>query len=190
MSKIQIILGSTRQNRLSEKVGKWLLKLLNEKENIEAEILDLREYPLPFYNEPAPAAALNRNYSNPEVQKWSQKVMEGDGYIIISPEYNHSFPAVLKNALDSLYSEWNHKPVGIVSYGGVGGARSIEHLRGVLSVLDMIALSKHLTIFNAHQIFENDQPQIDEKLAQFADTLIKDLIDYTELFKEFRAKRS
>lgn len=186
MSKIQIILGSTRQNRLSEKVGKWLLKLLNEKPNIEAEILDLREYPLPFYDEALPAAALNRQYSSPEVQKWSQKVMEGDGYIIISPEYNHSFPAVLKNALDSLYSEWNHKPVGLVSYGGVGGARSIEHLRGVLSVLDMIALSKHLTIFNAYQIFGGDQPQIDEHLTQFAEAMLKDLLMYTDQFKKFR----
>lgn len=114
--KIKIILGSTRENRFSDKPGKWVLEQIKKHQNVEAEILDLRKYNLPFYDE---------TKKNENVEEFVKKIEAADGFIIIAPEYNHSLPAVLKNALDWCYEKWNYKPVAFVGYGGVGAARSI-----------------------------------------------------------------
>lgn len=149
MLKIQIILGSTRQNRFGDKPARWIYEETKKKAGVEAELLDLRDYPLPFFNEPMSPTMLKGNYSNEIAKKWAKKIGEADGYIIIPPEYNHGYPAVLKNALDYPYSEWNNKPVGFISYGGVGGARSVEQLRQVAIELQMAPIrnSVHIPAF-------------------------------------------
>ncbi len=135
---VKIILGSTRQNRFSDKPGAWILAEMRKKEGIDAELLDLRDYPLPFFDEPmSPAMIKNGEYPNEVVRKWALKIREADAFIIVTPEYNHGTSGVLKNALDSVYAEWNNKPVGFVSYGGVGGARSVEQLRLIAVELQM-----------------------------------------------------
>lgn len=127
--KIKIILGSTRENRFSDKAGNWVLEQIKKHQDVEAEILDLRDYNLPFYDE---------TKENDNVKKFIKKIEEADGFIIIAPEYNHGIPAVLKNALDWAYEEWNYKPVAFVGYGSAGAARSIEQLRLVAIELRMI----------------------------------------------------
>lgn len=138
MLKIKIILGSTRPSRFSDKPGAWIFEEAKKKDGVEAELLDLRDYPLPFYNEPtSPAAVKDGAYPNDIAKKWAAKIGEADGFIIVTPEYNHGTSGVLKNALDYIYAEWNDKPVGFVAYGGVGGARAVEQLRGVVIELQM-----------------------------------------------------
>lgn len=144
--KIQIIVGSTRQQRFSEKPAEWILGLAKNKEGMETELLDLRDWPLPFFNEPMGPTALKGKYSDEVATRWAEKVNEADGYIIVTPEYNHGYPAVLKNALDYAYQEWNNKPVGFVSYGGVGGARSVEQLRQVAIELQMAPIRNAILI--------------------------------------------
>lgn len=137
MIKIHIIIGSTRQQRFSEKPARWIYEEAKNKEEVEVGLLDLRDYPLAFFNEPTSPSSMKGEYSDPIARKWVQKIGEADAFIIVTPEYNHGYPAVLKNALDYAYTQWNNKPVGFVSYGGVAGARSVEQLRQVAIELQM-----------------------------------------------------
>ena len=147
MLKIKIILGSTRQQRFSDKPGNWIYKEAKKKNGIDAEILDLRDYQLPFFNEPmSPGMIKDGVYPNEIARKWADKIREADAFIIVTPEYNHGISGVLKNALDYIYAEWNNKPVGFVAYGGVGGARAVEHLRGVAIELQMAPIRNAIHI--------------------------------------------
>jgi len=139
--RIKIILGSTRQSRFSDKPGSWILEQAKNREGAEVELLDLRDYPMPFYDEPiSPAMVKDGAYQNEVVKKWAAKIREADAFIIVTPEYNHGTSGVLKNALDSVYAEWNNKPVSFVSYGGVGGTRAVEQLRTVAIELQMVPI--------------------------------------------------
>lgn len=114
--KIKIILGSTRHNRFGDKPANWIYEETKKKSGVLAELLDLRDYPMPFFDEPMGPAMLKENYSHESVKKWAAKIKESDAFIVVTPEYNHGYPAVLKNAIDSIFPEWNDKPVGFVSY--------------------------------------------------------------------------
>ena len=139
--KIKVIMGSTRENRFSDKPALWIFNFLKEIKEIEAELLDLRDYPMPFFNSKlTPKQIKDGNYGNEMVNTWSDKIKEADAFIIVTPEYNHGYPAVLKNALDWLFYEWNNKPVGFVSYGTQAGARSVEQLRQVAIELQMLPI--------------------------------------------------
>lgn len=135
--KVKVIMGSTRQNRFSEKPARWIFEEAKKLEGVEIELLDLRDYPMPFFESPVSPSMAQGKYENETVQKWSEKINDGDAFIIVTPEYNHGYPAVLKNALDVIYPEWNRKPVGFVSYGSAVGARSVEQLRQVAVELQM-----------------------------------------------------
>jgi NAD(P)H-dependent FMN reductase len=147
MIKIQVILGSTREGRFSEKPGAWIMGELKKLEGVEAELLDLRQYPMPFYEEAKMTSELKGHYKSEAATRWAKKIGEGDAFIIIAPEYNHGYPAVLKNAIDYGYSGgWAKKPAGFISYGGAGGVRSVEQLRQSLIILDMVPIQKAITI--------------------------------------------
>ena len=133
---VKVIIGSTRPKRFSEKPAHWIYQEAKMRDGLDVDLLDLRDYPLPFFDE-APQVLRTGEYVNPVATRWAQQVREGDGYVIVSPEYNHGYPAVLKNALDYVYTAWNNKPVGFVSYGGVGGARGVQQLRQVAIELQM-----------------------------------------------------
>ena len=135
--KIKVIVGSTRANRFSEKPAQWIFEEAKKRANLDVELLDLREYPLPFFEEAMPPGMAKDGYTNPVVVRWRDKVREADGFIICTPEYNHGYPAVLKNALDHVYFAWSRKAVAFVSWGGAGGTRSVEQLRLVTIELDM-----------------------------------------------------
>ena len=124
MIKIGIILGSTRPNRSGEQVATWVHDLASRRSDAEFELLDLRDYPLPHLDEPLPPSM--GQYQNEHTKRWSATVASFDGFVMVTPEYNHSTSAVLKNALDYLYAEWNNKAAGFVSYGLAGGARAAE----------------------------------------------------------------
>jgi NAD(P)H-dependent FMN reductase len=133
--KIAIIIGSTRDSRFGDKPAKWVHEFAAARDDIEVEIVDLKEWPLPFFNEVASNAwAPTQNEIG---QRWQKKVAEFDGYIFVTPEYNRSIPAALKNALDFSYPEWNKKAAAVVGYGSVGGARAVEHLRTIAVELQM-----------------------------------------------------
>jgi len=147
--KIQIIVGTTRQGRFSEKAASYIYQEAKTRKEIEAEIVDLRDYPMPFFDEPTSPAmfeVMKHEYTNEFVKKWLAKIAEADGYIIITAEYNHGYPAVLKNAIDYRFKEWNKKSVGFVSYGSSGGARSIEQLQQVVIELGMVPIKNAVQI--------------------------------------------
>jgi len=144
--KIKVIMGSTRQNRFSEKPAQWIFEEAKKLEGVEAELLDLRDYPMPFFDDPMSPSMAKGQYSNEVVKRWANKINEGDAFIIVTPEYNHGYSAVLKNALDVIYPEWNRKPVGFVSYGSALGARSVEQLRQVAVELQMVPIRNAIHI--------------------------------------------
>jgi NAD(P)H-dependent FMN reductase len=152
MPHIQIILGSTRQGRLSEPIGKWLLANVNGTADATFEIVDLLDFDLPLFNETILPAA--QKYQNEYSKKWSAKISQADGYIFITPEYNHGTSAALKNAIDFLYMEWKYKPVAFVGYGTVGGVRAIEQLVGVAVGVNMFPLSNQVHIYEPWNAFD------------------------------------
>lgn len=125
--KIGVIIGSTREGRFADKAADWILDLAQKREDIDVELIDLRDHPLPFFED-----AMSPAYGpseNPQVQAWQEKVASLDGYIFTAAEYNRGPTAVLKNALDYAYREWNNKPAAFVGYGGAGATRAVEQLR-------------------------------------------------------------
>jgi NAD(P)H-dependent FMN reductase len=125
--KIAVIISTTRATRFGEKPAKWIHEIAAARGDMSVELIDLRDYPMPFFDEPA--SNLWMPSKNEVAQRWQKKVAEFDGYIFVTAEYNRGIPAVLKNALDYAYPEWNRKAAACVGYGSVGAARSIEHLR-------------------------------------------------------------
>lgn len=136
--KIAIIIGSTRKARFADKPAAWLLEEVKKRDDLEVELLDLRDFDLPLFDEVA--SNLWVPSSDERAVAWQNKIAEFDGYIFLTPEYNHSINGALKNALDQAYKEWNRKPAAAMGYGGVGAARAIEHLRGIAIELQMVPL--------------------------------------------------
>src|SRR5882762_4407559 len=133
--KIAVIISTTRATRFGERPAKWIYDLASARADMNVELIDLREYPMPFFDEPASNAWVPSK--NEVAQRWQKKVAEFDGYIFVTAEYNRGVPAVLKNALDYAYPEWNKKPAAFVGYGSVGAARAIEQLRLIAVELQM-----------------------------------------------------
>ncbi|HEX4215677.1 MAG TPA: NAD(P)H-dependent oxidoreductase [Candidatus Dormibacteraeota bacterium] len=144
MIRIGIILGSTRPNRNGEQVATWVHDIAARRGDAEFELIDLRDYPLPHLDEPLPPSV--GQYEHRHTREWSDKIASFDGFVMVTPEYNHSTSGVLKNALDYLYAEWNDKAVGFVSYGFVGGARAVEHLRLVCAELQMAGVRQQVAV--------------------------------------------
>lgn len=134
--KIALIVGSTRPTRFADKPAQWMLKQAQARDDMTVELVDLRDYPLPFFDEMA--SNLWMPSAGAEAQKWQKKLAEFDGYIFVVAEYNRSITGVLKNALDQAYVEWNRKPMGAFAYGAMGGTRALEHLRTIAVELQMV----------------------------------------------------
>ena len=133
--KIGIILSTTREGRFADKPAAWLQDLVASRTDLSFELVDLRDYPLPMYD--WPSSPVRMPIDLPDVIAWRNKVASLDGFIFITAEYNHSIPAVLKNAIDHVFIEWQRKPAAFVGYGNAGGARAIEHLRSIIIELQM-----------------------------------------------------
>jgi NAD(P)H-dependent FMN reductase len=144
MLKIGIILGSTRPGRNGKAVADWVVQIASQRDDAEFELIDLLDYPLPHLDEPFPPAL--HQYQGEHTRRWAEKIAAFDGFVFVTPEYNHSTSGVLKNAIDYLYAEWNNKAVGFVSYGGIGGARAVEHLRLIAGELQMADVRGQVTL--------------------------------------------
>ena len=140
-----IILGSTRQGRRGEVVAKWVLASAQADSRFEIDYVDLRELNLPFFDEPASPFTMYSqgiDYTHPEGKAWAHRVGQAEAYLIVTPEYNHGYPGVLKNALDWVGREWGDKPVAFVSYGNItGGVRAVEGLRQVAVELGLFQVA-------------------------------------------------
>jgi NAD(P)H-dependent FMN reductase len=143
--RLMVILGSTRQGRRGEVVAKWALGAAGQDGRLEMDYVDLRELNLPFFDEPESPFTMRdagRGYTHPEGEAWAQRVAKAEGFLIVTPEYNHGYPAVLKNALDWVGREWGDKPVAFVSYGNItGGVRAVEQLRQVANELGLVQVA-------------------------------------------------
>jgi NAD(P)H-dependent FMN reductase len=191
VTKIAVILGSTRQKRFGEKPARWIFDELSKRQEVEAEFLDLRDYAIPFYDLPTTPAWLQGEYGNEAVVRWRKKIGETDGFIMVTPEYNHGYSATLKNAIDHVYHEWNNKPVGFLSYGAVGGARAIEQLRLVAVELQMapIRAAVHLPVVIYRVLLNEEAPVDPEKFAAVqpvANGMIDQLLWWTDVLKVAR----
>ena len=133
--RIGIVISTTREGRFGDKAAAWIHDLAAARGDLEVETIDLRDYPMPFFDEPG--SPIYMPPRDEAARRWAQKLAEIDGFIFVTAEYNHGAPAVLKNALDHAYAEFNRKPVAFVGYGGVGGARAVEQLRLVCIELQM-----------------------------------------------------
>jgi NAD(P)H-dependent FMN reductase len=150
--KIAIILGSTRPGRNGKAVADWVVEKASARTGADYELIDLLDYPLPHLDEALPPSM--GAYAGEHTKAWAAKIAAYDGFIFVTPEYNHSTSGVLKNAIDYLYGEWNNKVAAFVSYGALGGARAIEHLRGISSELQMAHVRQQLS-FSMFTDFEN-----------------------------------
>lgn len=147
--ELKIIVGSTRPNRFSEKAAKWFAEIAKKRTEFNVEVLDLRDYSMPFYNEPVSPNYKKEPFTHPVVAKWTGKIAEADGFIVVTPEYNHGYPAVLKNAIDYVGPEWRDKSISFIAYGSALGARSVEQLRQVAVELQMVPIKNavHISAF-------------------------------------------
>jgi NAD(P)H-dependent FMN reductase len=150
--KIAIIVGSTRPGRNGKAVADWVAGRAKGRTAADYELVDLADYPLPHFDQALPPAM--GQYTGDHAKAWAAKIGGYDGFIFVTPEYNHSTSGVLKNAIDYLHTEWNNKAAGFVGYGALGGARAIEHLRGILSELQVAHVRQHVS-FSMFSDFEN-----------------------------------
>ena len=184
--RIAVIVGSTRDKRFGEKPAKWIFEKAKNHEGVDAELIDLRDYPLPFFDYPQSPAALDGKHPNEVALKLAKKIDWADAFIILTPEYNHGYPAVLKNALDHIYQEWNNKPVGFVSWGGVGGARSVEQLRLVAIELQMAPIRNAIHIPNFWELMDEKGNFNPESLEKSAERFFQQLIWWAKVLKVAR----
>jgi NAD(P)H-dependent FMN reductase len=188
MIKIAIIIGSTRPNRIGEAVAKWVHQLAIKRSDAQFELVDLRDFNLPLLDEPVPPSM--GQYSKPHTKAWAAKVASFDGFVFVTPEYNHGTPGALKNALDYLYAEWNNKAAAFVSYGSAGGARAVEQLRLVLSELQM-AHVRNQVMFSLYADFENFS--VFKPAARHAESVTKmldQLVAWTNALRTLRVARA
>lgn len=130
--KLQVIIGSTRPGRVSDRIAKWVVAEARKLPDTEVEIVDLADYNLPFLDEPVSPQYNPDRKPNPAAQRWLQKIAEAEAYVLVTPEYNRSYSGVLKNALDYIDFQMLRKPVALVAHGSTGGAQAVAHLRGVI----------------------------------------------------------
>ncbi len=185
MLKIGIIVGSTRPGRNSEAVARWVHENASKKQNVKLEIVDIQKFNLPIFDEPIPPAM--GQYTNEHTKKWAAAIDSFDAFVFVTPEYNHSIPGVLKNAIDFLFKEWNHKAAGVVSYGSVGGTRAVEHLRTILAELHVATVRSQvaLSLFADFENFSTFKPGPQHQKS--LDTMLDQVIAWGEAFKAVRA---
>ncbi|MHA6261211.1 NADPH-dependent FMN reductase [Sporosarcina sp. CAU 1771] len=164
-SNIGIILGSTREGRVSPQVGAWIKELADQRGDANYTVIDIADYKLPLLGEAGGDAS--------GAAAWSEIIAKQDGFVFVTAEYNHSIPASLKNALDYLREEWHNKAAGIVSYGAVGGARATEHLRGILSEL----LVAHVRVHPALSLFTDFEKGTNFKPAEVQAKSVNQMLD-------------
>jgi NAD(P)H-dependent FMN reductase len=193
MLRVGLIVGSTRENRFADVPVRWLVEGASARRDLKLTVLDLREFRLPFFNEPVPPSINGGIFTVPEAATWAKRIGEFDAFVAIAPEYNHGPTAALKNAFDSAQKEWQRKPIAFVGYGGVGAARAIETLRGVVIELQMAPIRHEVNIAMEPflGILQNGRSLNDyEYLVQSRDAMFDHLVWWGEALNAARQRAS
>lgn len=191
MPRIGVIIGSTRPQRFADQVVTWLAPFLAQRQDLQFETLDLRDFDLPFFNERASNAYAPTQ--NAEGVRWQETLAGYDGFLFLVAEYNHAPTAVLKNALDYAYPEWRRKPAALVGYGGVGGARAVEQLRLILVELQMAPLrhAVHIAGADFYAALKGEQKlETMTYLNPSVDAMLSDLAWWTRVLEAGRTSDS
>jgi NAD(P)H-dependent FMN reductase len=188
MLKIAIIVGSTRPGRRAVPVAEWVLRNAWKRTDASFEIVDIKDFDLPVLDEPMPPSM--GNYTKAHTKAWSAKIASFDGFIFVTPEYNHSISGALKNAIDFIYAEWNNKAAGFVSYGSTGGARAVEHLRGIMAEVQVADVRAHvsMSLYTDFENFTMFKPAATHE-AQLA-TLVDQVITWSAALKTVRQQQA
>ncbi len=196
MLKVQIIVGSTREGRNADAVLLWVMRAVQSKAAFDLEILDLRDWPLPFFQETIATVEnfADPTYSDPLVKRWNNKIKEADAYIVVTPEYNHSLPAILKNAVDTVFFSYSfrRKPVACVGYslGATAGARAVEHLNQVMLETEAVPVRTPTLIPFITNAFDADGRSTNPALDLVLDVMLDDLAWLGNALKSARSEGS
>jgi len=184
MLKIGIITGTTRPGRNNIAVANWVKEIADQRKDVSFELVDILDYDLPLLDEAIPASM--GQYMNDHTKKWALKVAELDGFVFVTPEYNHSFSPSLKNALDYVYAEWNNKAAGFVSYGSAGGVRAVEQLRQIMAELQVADVRAQviLSLFTDFENFSVFKP--DARHENNVNAMLDQLIAWSGALKTLR----
>lgn len=174
MTRIGLIIGSTRPGRKAEAVARWVHDIASRRGDAEYELVDIQDYNLPLFDEPNPPAM--QQYTKEHTKAWAARIGSFDGFVFVTPEYNHATSGALKNAIDFLYREWNHKSAGFVGYGGTGGIRAVENLRLIMGEL-LVADVRAQVALTFHGDFEKyttftPQPAQEKALTTMLDQVV------------------
>ncbi|MFA6732399.1 MAG: NAD(P)H-dependent oxidoreductase [Sphaerochaeta sp.] len=172
--KIGIIISSTRGARVGEQAARYVESIANKRTDLSFEVIDLRDYPMPFFDEVASNAYVPS--TNEVAQKWQKKVASLDGFIFVTAEYNNSITAALKNALDYAYPEWNRKAAAYFSYGSAGGARAVQHLRDICVELQMAPV-RHSVLVQGNDFYPIMNGQKQFKDLGYLEQLVEQMLD-------------
>jgi len=185
MTKIAIITGSTRPNRINPGVAEWVLEAAQQRGDADYELVDIADYDLPLLDEAMPPAY--RQYSQEHTKRWAAKIAEFDGFVFVTGEYNHSVTPALANAISFLNAEWANKAAGIVGYGSAFGVRAVEHLRGILSELQIAHVQKTgmFSLFTDFEDFATFKPT--ELQAATVEPMLDQLVVWTKALEGVRA---
>ncbi|MER5318651.1 NADPH-dependent FMN reductase [Streptosporangium roseum] len=186
MPLLKVIVTSTRPTRIGRNIGDWFTRHAVEHGGFDVELVDLAEVGLPFLDEPEDATT--GNYVHQHTRDWSATIDAADAFVFVMPEYNYAFNAPLKNALDFLYREWAHKPVGFVSYGGLsGGMRAVELLKPVVTKLRMVPAGEAVTVFRRRSMDADGHLIVDGTLSGSADAMLEELGRLTRAMSAMRS---
>jgi NAD(P)H-dependent FMN reductase len=185
MLRIAIIIGSTRPGRKCEAVSQWVYDLASKRMDADFELVDIAEFELPFLDEPAPAAL--RNYNHLHTRTWSAKIAKFDGFVFVTPEYNHGTSAALKNAIDFLFHEWANKAAGFVGYGASLGTRAVEQLRLVMASLQVATVTAQvgLSMFTDFENFSEFKPAATQE--PFVTRMLDQVVAWSGALRPLRA---
>lgn len=184
MLRIAIIPGSTRPGRQSASVAAWVYENARLRRDAEFKVVDIADFNLPLFNESIPPSM--GQYQKEHTIKWAEEVASYDGYVFVTPEYNHSPPAALKNALDTVYGEWNNKAAGFVSYGSAGGVRAVEQLRTVMAELQVADVRAQviLSLFTDFENFSEFKPH--PRHAEDLEEMLDQVVAWSTAMKTLR----
>jgi NAD(P)H-dependent FMN reductase len=184
MSKIAIIIGSTRPQRVGEAVARWVYDIAKKRNDVTFELVDIIDFRLPLLDEPIPPS--QGKYSKEHTKNWAAKIAQFDAYIFVTPEYNHGIPGALKNAIDFLYKEWNNKVAGFVSYGSSNGVRAVEQLRLVMAEMQIADVRAQVGLSLATDFVNYKEFKPDPRHEKTLNTLLDQVIVWANALKTVR----
>ncbi|MGW0229371.1 NADPH-dependent FMN reductase [Actinopolymorpha singaporensis] len=186
MTRVGIIIGSTRPGRNGEAVGRWVQEVAHAHGGGEYELIDLAAFDLPHLDEIVPAAA--GQYALQHTRRWAETIRGLDAFVFVTPEYNHSMPGVLKTALDFVYAEWNHKAAGFVGYGADGGVRAVEQLRQVMAHLKVADVGPQVTLSLWTDFVNMNEFRPDARHEATLATMLDELLSWARALRTVRTE--